>query len=296
MRLKMNNALSYKFILLCLSVSHFSFAQNLDSISVVNAKWEKQKIAPKTRLVVHHFNEKNLFSANQNISYLEIKNKGKALGFGIGYEVQELKTTGVFGKENNAIAAINGTFFDVKNGGSVDFIKVDGKIITTNRLEKNSKRARHQQAAVTISKGKLSLKKWDGTLNWENNLPEEHIMVSGPLLTFDEKDEDIDSAAFNTLRHPRSAIGIKPNGKVILLTVDGRNENAAGMSLFELRKVMRWLGCTSSINLDGGGSTALWVNTASGVGVVNYPSDNKKWDHEGARKVANVILLKQRGK
>lgn len=279
--------------LLCFSIGHFSYAQNLDSVEFVNAKWKKQKFAPKTKLFVHHFNEKNLFSANQNISYLEVKNKGKKLDFGIGFEVQELKTTSTFGKENNAIAAINGTFFDVKNGGSVDFIKVNGNVITQNRLDKNNNRARHQQAAVVISKGKLALKKWDESEKWENNLLEEDIMLSGPLLILNNTKENLDSGEFNTLRHPRSAIGIKPNGKVILLTVDGRNENSAGMSLFELAKIMDWLGCTSAINLDGGGSTALWVSGASENGIVNYPTDNKKWDHEGARKVANVILLKK---
>ena len=47
---------------------------------------------------------------------------------------------------------------------------------------------------------------------------------------------------------------------------------------------MKWLGCTSAINLDGGGSTTLWVNSYGDNGVVNHPSDNKKWDHEGAKK------------
>lgn len=274
--------------------THFAIAQNLDSVTFVKAKWHRQKVAPKTKLITHHFDEKNLFLANQNISYLEVKNKGKAPLFAIGYEPKELKKTDVFGKENNALAAINGTFFDIKNGGSVDFIKAEGKIINPNRLEKNNKRARHQQAAIVIANGKLHLKKWDGTAQWEENLTEEEVMLSGPLLVFDQQDQSLDTAAFNRLRHPRSAIGIKPNGKVILLTVDGRHENSAGLSLFELTKVMRWLGCTSAINLDGGGSTPLWVSTAPENGIVNYPSDNKKWDHEGARKVANVILLKDR--
>lgn len=280
-------------IIICIAAAHLSYGQNLDSVTFVNAKWKKQKVAPKTKLVVHHFNEKNLFAANQNISYIEVKNKGKAISFGIGSEAKELKTTATFGKENNAIAAINGTFFDIKNGGSVDFIKVDGKVISTNRLEKNNKRAMHQKAAVVISKGKLNLKKWDGSEKWEHNLQEEDVMLSGPLLAIGGTNEKLDSVPFNTLRHPRSAIGIKPNGKVILLTIDGRHENSAGASLFELTKIMRWLGCTSAINLDGGGSTALWIDTDEGNGVVNYPADNKKWDHEGSRKVADVILLKR---
>ena len=81
---------------------------------------------------------------------------------------------------------------------------------------------------------------------------------------------------------------------MILLTVDDRQENSAGMSLFELTKIMKWLGCTSAINLDGGGSTTLWVNSYGDNGVVNHPSDNKKWDHEGQRKVANIIYIKSK--
>jgi exopolysaccharide biosynthesis protein len=119
-------------------------------------------------------------------------------------------------------------------------------------------------------------------------------MLSGPLLTFENKNELTDTSAFSKLRHPRTAIGIKPNGKIILLTADGRQENAVGLSLPELAQVMRWLGCTTAINLDGGGSTTLWVASDSVKGIVNFPSDNKKWDHEGARKVANVILLKEK--
>ncbi|MBP8067250.1 MAG: phosphodiester glycosidase family protein, partial [Pedobacter sp.] len=41
----------------------------------------------------------------------------------------------------------------------------------------------------------------------------------------------------------------------------------------------------------GGGSTTLWTEK---LGVINYPSDNKKWDHEGERKVANVVILKKK--
>jgi len=279
---------------LALTFGANAFAQNVDSTAVVNAKWHKQKIAPKTKLITYHFKDKNLFLANQNIAYVEVESKRKAPLFAIGADAKELKATQVFGKENNALAAINGTFFDIKNGGSVDFVKVDGIVINPNRLEKNNIRARHQRAAIVIENGKLNIKKWDGTTDWEQKLTEKEVMNSGPLLIYNQQVEDLDTTAFNRLRHPRSAVGIKADGKVILLTVDGRQENAAGMSLFELTKVMKWLGCTSAINLDGGGSTTLWVANAPENGVVNYPSDNKKWDHEGTRKVANVILLKNK--
>ncbi len=152
---------SVLFSFLFISLGYSASAQNTDSITLVSAKWEKQKIAKKTNLITHHFNEKNLFSANQFISYIEIKRKGNAPVFAFGNEMKLKKTTSTFGEELGAIAAINGTFFDVANGGSVDFIKMDGVVLKQNVLGKNGKRARHQETAIVIDeKGKLALKKW----------------------------------------------------------------------------------------------------------------------------------------
>lgn len=273
------------------ALSFFVNAQNIDSLTITKTKWQKTRLAKQVKLFAHHFNANNLFSANQNISFVEVKNCGKKAVFAIGAEEKILINTSDFALRDTAIAAINGNFFDVKNGGSVDFVKLRGKTINTNRLEKDNARARHQRAAIVISDGKISVKKWDGTVDWEIKLTESDVMLNGPLLTFNGEDEILDSAAFNRLRHPRTCIGIKSNGKIIMLTVDGRHENSAGLSLFELTKVMKWLGCKTAINFDGGGSTTLWTNKG---GVINYPSDNKKWDHEGQRKVANVILVKKK--
>jgi exopolysaccharide biosynthesis protein len=281
------------FALVLFTFSFTAFGQNADSITIVKAKWRKNRIARQVVLFRHHFDQKNLFAANQNISFLEIKNTGKKAVFAIGAEEKELLTTSSFGLRDTAIAAINGNFFDVKNGGAVDFVRVNGKTININRLDKNGNRARHQEAAVVIENGKISVKKWDGTTDWETTLTAQDILLNGPLLTLNHIDEKLDTTDFNRLRHPRTCLGIKQNGRVILLTVDGRNENAAGMSLFELTKLMRWLGCSNALNFDGGGSTTLWVNGMPDHGVINYPADNKKWDHEGQRKVANVILVKK---
>jgi len=281
------------FILLCASLQTVS-AQHTDSLTFVKAKWDKTRIAKRTNLIRHHFNSNDLFGANQNISYIEVSSKGKSPVLALAADEKVLKTTSSFGKENQALAALNGTFFDVKNGGSVDYVKVDGKVINPNRLEKDNSRAAHQQAAIIIEEGKLRIQKWDGSADWEQKIAAANVMLSGPLLSLDRKEERIDSNAFNSNRHPRTAIGLKPDGKVILLCIDGRNANSAGATLPELLKIMKWLGCSSSINLDGGGSTTLWLNEFPDGGVINYPTDNKLWDHAGERKVANVILLKNR--
>lgn len=269
-------------------------AQNPDSVAVATSKWQVKKFAKKTKLFTHQFLDSSLFNANQYLAYIQIKKSRRAPLFSFGYNNRQLIKTSLFGKTYKAIAAINGTFFDIKKGGSVDFLKVKDSVINQNRIEKT--RAVHQKAAIVINNGQVSIKKWDQTPNWENNLTDQNIMVSGPLLRINNQAEMLDSVAFNKLRHPRTALGIKKDGSTIMLIVDGRNQNSSGMSLFELEKVMRWLGCVSAINLDGGGSTTLWIENYSQNGVVNHPSDNKKWDNEGERNVANVIFIKSKDK
>jgi hypothetical protein len=164
-------------------ISFALFAQS-DSLAVVNAEWKKEKISQGVVLKTFWF-QNTLFNSNQFVSVLEIKQK-KRLEFDIGYDPKKLIITSDFGTQANAIAALNGTFFDMANGGSVDFIKSDMKVINENRLGKNGNRAGHQRSALVINKGKITIAKWDGTANWEKSLAGEDIMVSGPLLILDQ--------------------------------------------------------------------------------------------------------------
>ena len=59
---------------------------------------------------------------------------------------------------------------------------------------------------------------------------------------------------------PRSAIGYKNNGDVIMMVVDGRQVDSRGAYLKELAMLLSQFGCKEAINLDGGGSSSLVVN------------------------------------
>lgn len=259
--------------------------QPQDSISFVTAKWSTTKVANGIEWKSIHF-DSNLFKSNQSINILSIKKRKPV--FKIGFEKKELKITSQFAKEADALAAINGTFFDIKNGGSVDYIRSNNEIINESVIPKSGL-TRHQKAAIVILKGRLSLTKGDSA-GWEKKIKGEDVMSTGPLLIYNSKLAMLDSSQFTFLRHPRTALAITRN-RILLITIDGRDKNAAGMNLVELAKVTRWLGAEDAINLDGGGSTTMWIYNK---GVVNYPCDDKKWDHEGERKVANVILVKNR--
>ena len=90
-------------------------------------------------------------------------------------------------------------------------------------------------------------------------------------------------------RHPRSVVGVTRRGEAVMIVVDGRFPGqAAGMTIGELIYLVRQLGLYSALNLDGGGSSTLWCEEA---GVVNRPSDNRRFDHEGERRVTNCIAV-----
>ncbi|MFT4167458.1 MAG: phosphodiester glycosidase family protein [Microlunatus sp.] len=69
-------------------------------------------------------------------------------------------------------------------------------------------------------------------------------------------------------RNPRTIAGTTSDGKVMLVTIDGRRPTSVGATITETASVARSLGMTESLNLDGGGSTAMSVG---GV-LVNQPS------------------------
>jgi Phosphodiester glycosidase len=94
------------------------------------------------------------------------------------------------------------------------------------------------------------------------------------------------TAGFPETRHPRTLIGTHSDGSVWLITVDGRQPKlSAGTSLYELRSLASRLGLTQALNLDGGGSTTMWVQGQ----IVNSPSDPA-----GPRKVSDALLVMRR--
>ena len=74
---------------------------------------------------------------------------------------------------------------------------------------------------------------------------------------------------------PRSVVGIKPDGTVVIMLNDGRQSPySAGMSMYELAEVMLDLGCSYAVNCDGGGSsTYLSQRPGEELKVNNSPSD-----------------------
>lgn len=105
----------------------------------------------------------------------------------------------------------------------------------------------------------------------------ELVIGAGPSLVTDGK-ADVRSAEENIAgdiargRAPRTAIGVKKDGTVILLVVDGRSSSSAGMSLQELADYMVKLGAWQALNFDGGGSSEMVLDGK----ILNNPSDGRE--------------------
>ncbi|MEP7274195.1 MAG: phosphodiester glycosidase family protein, partial [Acidobacteriota bacterium] len=94
------------------------------------------------------------------------------------------------------------------------------------------------------------------------------------------------SASLIGSRHPRTAVGMRKDGHLLFVTVDGRQPSmSVGMTIRELSALMLELQCAEAINLDGGGSTTMVIRDK----VVNRPSDPT-----GERPVSDALLLLQR--
>jgi exopolysaccharide biosynthesis protein len=86
--------------------------------------------------------------------------------------------------------------------------------------------------------------------------------------------------------HPRTAIGVTPAGRILMVVVDGRRKDSRGMTLVRLAGLMQSLRASFAVNLDGGGSSTMVVRgKKGGLRVVNEPSDG------GQRKVSSAVLV-----
>ena len=116
---------------------------------------------------------------------------------------------------------------------------------------------------------------------WKNV---KHIISGGPyLVKHGEVYVDMTAQKLNAIggRNPRTAVGYTSADSFILVTVDGREGHSVGMTLMELANFMKSIGCIGAINLDGGGSTVMYVDGK----VVNNPHVS------GGIPISNALII-----
>lgn len=174
------------------------------------------------------------------------------------------QTTSAFAAEVGAAIAVNGDFFRSGAGYDTSGIAVgDGDPWPASGPDD-----RWMLAAFGLERAEL-LAPMTAFEPWMSEsvggVPE--LVVGGVPI------DDYFGWRFCSVRHPRTALGLSDDRRtLILVTVDGRSSESAGMTCPELADLMAELGAHHALNLDGGGSTAMVV----GGDVVNRPSDGSE--------------------
>ncbi|MDZ7897271.1 MAG: phosphodiester glycosidase family protein [Arcicella sp.] len=241
-----------RFFLTAYCLTLFSFVTNAqnyaDSLMLHYVRWNTVDLGNGLLWKSYHFNQRELFASNQYINILQTKINNKSLLFTFGsadFQISEgdnlrkLKSTSLLAMENNALVAVNGGFFNTKRGGAVDFIKIDRRILDSASYSPNKEVPEHSLSAITVDDNKVQIVKGGGKYYWEKSLPQSSILVTGPLLIYDNEEQELRVNAFNNNRHPRTCACITNDDNLLLITVDGRNAMAQGMNLHELTYLSR---------------------------------------------------------
>lgn len=283
-------------------------------MAFVNAQW---KVTELDRGAQAMYAQINMFNSVQSVSV--VKYPAKNFNTEILHRPGDTACTpSEAGKELGAAASMNGGYFHVKERIPSVFFK-SGKETLGYTHPTELYRVDGLFGFKDKKGRKMEIVHCPDTLDYASATKKmKSAMATGPLLIIDDEivvpvlmgdkadRENVaameaeqkagskirthyTSAQFYDRRHPRTAIGKDDSGYIYLVVIDGRFKGQGeGASIFETAFICHLLGMTDAINLDGGGSSAVW---AEETGVINHPRDNRKFDHEGERIVPNLIIV-----
>lgn len=205
-----------------------------------------------------------------------------------------------------AVVGINGTY-----EADASFIKANGTVNSPVTLAPGHLRFWKHEGAISYNAGQ-DLTIGYGTKESYTASSYINIFSGSPMLIDDYKRVgedfigDVTGINLNSLdaedyrrhqgvRHPRTVYALTENNKLLLITIDGRFTESAGMTAKEATQFLaNYFEPQYALNMDGGGSTTMYIQGKGGNGVVNYPSDNGTRDHNGERLLRTFVLVKKR--
>ncbi|RSJ89574.1 phosphodiester glycosidase family protein [Streptococcus cristatus] len=180
---------------------------------------------------------------------------------------------------NNAILAVNGDYYGANTTGYV----IRNGVVYRDTVREDS------------SNGDLAIYK-DGSFKiiYENEISADQLVKDGVvnLLAFGPALVENGEIVVNTksevgqsmASNPRTAIGIIDENHYIIIVSDGRTSESQGLSLYEMAEVMKSYGVKTAYNLDGGGSSTMYLNGQ----VINKPTTN---GNISERAVSDIVYI-----
>lgn len=274
----------------------------------IDRKVLSESIANRIALFINN----NLKQTDVNISHLNLHkeisiNKKKFDLTGINRErkendlvvfTPEYHRTTLTDASGLEIVVQNGKITQILDGKGSTTIPANGFVVSASGemreqiLEIAKLKAKVKQAIYPVNPIESNLVWVSPSTDISTYFSAEDIVSGVPQLIEDGKvditwQEEKTSKSFVETHHPRTAVAKLKDGKFLMVTIDGRSEESGGMSLYQLADFLIEQGAIDAINLDGGGSSTMFLDGK----IVNHPSDK-----EGERKVGDVILVFPRKK
>ncbi|WP_412932372.1 phosphodiester glycosidase family protein [Microbacterium jepli] len=190
------------------------------------------------------------------------------------------ETTSTIAAQNDAVFAVNGDYYgfrttgiEIRNGVVYrdEGVREGLAFYTDGHVEV------YDETATTADE-LVAAGVWN-TISFGPAIVEDGAVVDGI------EDVEVDTNVGNHSiqgQQPRTAVGVIGENHYVFVVVDGRSEGySKGVTLTGLAEIMTGLGATTAYNLDGGGSSTMYLN---GV-VVNQPSNG------GERGTSDILYV-----
>lgn len=250
---------------------------------------EQYEITYETTIIKDNYKVIEFFSANnkllKNKIHVALINNIDFLDISI-YATNELILASDIARKTKSVLVINCGYFDIKG----DKIYSVGKLCTDNKLYPYYL-SRQYPYFVINKDDSLDIVTHNEFIKFSSNKFKSYIQ-SKPLLVKDKKIPAslISNKLANTSKNPRTALGIIDKNKIICIVVEGKQDEAIGLSQVELAKLLIKLNVNKAINFDGGGSSIIVLNQQ----IINTPSGGlNPFTLPGMeRKIHSIILFK----
>lgn len=250
-----------------------------------------QKKDAETEVIVSNKNDKTIerFEVNSNkfTGYILIINDATRVKVGYSEKLElEGQTTSEIAENNDAIAAVNGGGFTDEATGSLwtgTGAKPTGIIMSNGVAKYNDLSSDDEQREVVAITEDGVLLVGSYSLNELLQCKAKEAVSFGPALIVDGQ-KAITNGDGGWGIAPRTAIGQRKDGAIILLVIDGRQTNSIGATLKEVQDVLYEYGAHNASNLDGGSSSTMYYKGE----IINSPSDSL-----GERAVPSAIYVEK---
>ena len=169
----------------------------------------------------------------------------------------------------NVLAAVNGDYFDIESTYIPTGLSVKNGVMIRDNSRNRPYSAMTKSGEYIISRGaidQIDLSTLDMAVGgnyilvWEGEIQEPNLVD-----------------ATWTTKHPRTLAGVRADGTILLVVIDGRQpELSNGATLVECAQLMHSLGAVKAINHDGGGSSTMLIREEQDFRVMNSPSDGNE--------------------